>query len=67
MRPADDLLRDLVRDFVDRRHAVRDTEIEQALREADDPRTTFVSDEAVEMDWSLQRADLLRRIGDGAM
>ena len=67
MRPADDILRDLVRDFVDRRHAVRDAEIDQALREADDPRTTFVSDEEVEEAWLLQRADLLCRTDGGAV
>ncbi len=42
MRPADDVLRDLVRDFVDRRHAARNADIDQALREADDPAVTRV-------------------------
>ena len=42
MRPVDDVLRDLVRDFVDRRHAARDADIDQALREADDPAVTRV-------------------------
>ncbi len=42
VRPADDVLRDLVRDFVDRRHAARDADIDQALREADDPAVTRV-------------------------
>ena len=64
MRPADDVLRDLVRDFVDRRRSARDAEIDQALREADDPRTVFVSDEEVEAEWLRERAQLLRQIGD---
>ena len=42
MRPADDVLRGLVRDFVDRRHAARNADIDQALREADDPAVTRV-------------------------
>ena len=64
MRPADDVLRDLVRDFVDRRRSARDAEIDRALREADDPRTVFVSDEEVEAEWMRERAQLLRQIGD---
>jgi predicted transcriptional regulator len=66
MRPADDVLRDLVRDFVDGRRSSRDAEIERALREADDPRTAFVSDEEVEAEWLRERAHLLRRIDDDA-
>ncbi|RYC33419.1 antitoxin of toxin-antitoxin stability system [Lichenibacterium minor] len=48
MRPADDVLRDLVRDFVDRHRSARDAEIDGALREADNPEVKRVShDEAV--------------------
>ncbi len=47
MRPADDVLRDLVRDFVRARRSARDAEIDQALREAE---------------WNRERAHLLRRI-----
>lgn len=66
MRPADDVLRDLVRDFVRARRSARDAEIDHALREADDPRTAFVSDEEVEAEWSRERAHLLRQIDDDA-
>lgn len=66
MRPADDVLRDLVRGFVDGRQAARDAEVDRALREADDPGTIFVSDEEVETEWRAERAALLRRIGESA-
>lgn len=66
MRPADDVLRDLVRHFVERRLSARDAEIDQALREADDPRTAFVSHKEVEAEWIRERGELLRRIGDDA-
>lgn len=66
MRPADDLLRDLVRDFVEGRPAARDAEVERALREADDSGTAFVSDEDVEAEWLRERALLLHRIADDA-
>ncbi len=68
LRPVEDLMRDLMRDFVERRHAARDAEIraeiQQALREADDPNSEFVSDEEVSADWLEHRDILLRRIGD---
>ena len=66
MRPADDVLRDLVRAFVERQHASRGAEIDRALREADDPDTVFVSHEEVEADWLRQREALVRHIGDDA-
>ena len=61
MRPADDVLRDLVRDFVDRRHAARDAHIDQALREADDPAVTRVPHEEAAARLRRQRAEMVRR------
>ena len=61
MRPADDVLRDLVREFVDRRRSARDAEIDQALREADDPAVKRVPHEEAIVRLSRQRAELIQR------
>ena len=61
MRPADDVLRDLVRDFVDRRRAARDAEIDRALREADDPKIKRVPHEEAVARLRRQRGEMIRR------
>ena len=61
MRPADDVLRDLVRDFVDRRRATRDAEIDRALREADDPKIKRVPHEEAVARLGRQRGEMIRR------
>ena len=61
MRPADDVLRDLVRDFVRAKRSARDAEIDQALREADDPAVKRIPHEEAIIRLSRQRADMVRR------
>ena len=61
MRPADDVLRDLVRAFVERQHASRDAEIDRALREADDPGVKRVPHRDAVARLSRQRAEIIRR------
>ena len=61
MRPADDVLRDLVRDFVDGRRSSRDAEIDRALREADDPEVKRVPHEEVVARLERQRAEIIQR------
>ncbi len=41
------------------------SEIEQALREADDPAVTRISDENVRSKWHRQRAELVKHGGGG--
>lgn len=67
-RPAADVVRDLMRDFVDRQQAARDhdawfrAEVEAGLREADDPAVVRIPNEVVEAEWVIERAKLLGRI-----
>lgn len=70
-RSASDLLHDLVRDFVT---AERDgqayddwfrAEVEQGLREADDPSVRQIPHEEIVEDWERRRRDLEARIGSG--
>ncbi len=60
MRPADDVLRDLVRDFVRARRSARDAEIDEALREADDPAVKRIPHEEAIARLGRQRADMVR-------
>lgn len=63
------LLRDFMRESVKRQQesAEHDAwfrrEVEQALREADDPNTEWISDEEVRSRWQAQRTKLLKRAG----
>ena len=70
MRHADDVLREFMRDFVERRRAAggdeTEAEIARAVREADDPSADFVEDDTVGDDWLRQRAALVHRIRNGA-
>jgi hypothetical protein len=66
-RPAAQLVRDLMQDFVRERREAREhdawfrREVEQALREADDPAVARIPHEAVRSGWRQQRAQLAQR------
>jgi len=40
-------------------------EVEQALKEADDPNTVWIPHEEVKASWAKKRAELMKRINDG--
>lgn len=67
-RTSAQLLRTLMREVVERDQAARDydawfrAEVEEAIKEADDPNTVWVGNEQVKKDWARQRAALVRRI-----
>ncbi|HEX5328516.1 MAG TPA: antitoxin of toxin-antitoxin stability system [Acetobacteraceae bacterium] len=69
-RPASQLVREFMRDFVKQQRAAREhdvwfrAEVEQALREADDPKAKRIPDERVASNWRRQRAELVRRAGE---
>jgi predicted transcriptional regulator len=66
-RPASQLVREFMRDFVQRQRQAREhdawfrAEIEQGMREADDPGTQRISQEDVRAGWRRQRAELMKR------
>ncbi len=66
-RPASQILREFMRDFVRRQREARDhdawfrAEVEQGLREADDPAIKRIPHEEVSETWRRQRAELVRR------
>lgn len=68
-RTAAQLLRVLMRDAVRRQQEVREhdvwfrSEVEQALREADDPTVRRIPHDQVQSSWRQQRAKLAKRIG----
>ena len=58
-QPALEIVHDLIRGYVERQQDLRmRAEIEQALREADDPGVKRIPNEEVEAGWRLQRAAL---------
>ena len=68
-RPASQIVRDFMRDFVKKQQDQRDyeawlaAEIEAGLKEADDPSTKWISQEELEQGrWREQREALLARI-----
>jgi hypothetical protein len=69
-RPASQLVRELMRDFVKRQRDAREhdawfrAEVEQSMREADDPKVKRISHEEVASRWRRQPAALLRRTGE---
>ena len=71
-RTAAQLLRVLMRAEVSRRHEAAEHdawfrgEVEQALREADNPNVSRVSHEAVGESWRRKRADLAARADDAS-
>jgi len=66
-RPASQLVREFMRDFVQRQRQARDhdawfrAEVEQSMREADNPDTRRIADEEVRAGWRRQRAELEKR------
>lgn len=65
-QPALQVVHDLIRDYVERQREARmRAEIEEALREADDPQATRIPNEEVEAEWRLRRSELLAG-ADGA-
>jgi predicted transcriptional regulator len=61
------LLRDFMRDAVKRQGIVEHDvwfrgEVEQALREADDPSIERIPDDKVRASWQKRRADLVKRV-----
>jgi hypothetical protein len=64
-RPASQIVREFMRDFVDARRRERDHdqwfrgEVEQALREADDPTIERIPHEVVRDDWQWRRTALI--------
>lgn len=66
-RPASQLVREFMRDFVKRQREAREhdawfrAEVEQGLREADDPSVVRIPHEEVMASWREQRAELLKR------
>ena len=67
-RTAAQLLRVLMREAVERSQAKRDydewfdSEVEAAIKEADDPNTEWVSNDEAKEDWAKFRAVLVRRL-----
>jgi hypothetical protein len=67
-RPASQLVREFMRDFVRRQREAREhdvwfrREVEQAMREADDPSLRRIPHEDVASDWRRQRAELAERV-----
>lgn len=71
-RPASQLVREFMRDFVKRQREAREhdawfrSEVEASLREADDSRIKRVPNEEVVSSWREQRAGLVARAGQRA-
>ena len=66
-RPASQLVREFMRNFVQQQRHVREHdawlrgEIQQGMREADDPAVKRISHDDVSENWQRQRADLMKR------
>lgn len=69
-RPASQLVREFMREFVTRQREAREhdawfrAEIDQGLREAEDPEVKRISHEEVASSWRRKRAQLAKRAGD---
>jgi hypothetical protein len=67
-RPASQIVRELMRDFVERQREAREhdawfrAEVEEAMREADDPNAKRILHEVVEEEWCKWRAALAKRL-----
>jgi predicted transcriptional regulator len=66
-RPASQIVREFMREFVEKQRAARDhnawfrAEVEKGLREADDPAVQRISHDEVAEKWRRDRAELLLR------
>jgi predicted transcriptional regulator len=63
-RPGSQLLRDFMRDYVERAEydAWFRAEVEQSLREAEDPNAEWIPHEEVMRKWKIRRAELVQKI-----
>ncbi|UDF05525.1 antitoxin of toxin-antitoxin stability system [Asticcacaulis sp. AND118] len=67
-RPASQIVRDFMRDFVERQKKDREydawfrAEVEAGLKEADDPNTVWYTQAEVEADMDRQRQDFMARL-----
>ncbi len=70
-RPASQIVREAMRDFIDKQKKQREydawfiAEVEEGLREADDPDTVWITQEEVEANMERQRQSFLARIKAG--
>ena len=68
-RPASQLVREFMRDFVRQQRDARDydawlrAEVEQGLREADDPNVSRIPHDTVASNWRRERAKLVEQAG----
>ncbi|HEY2662400.1 MAG TPA: antitoxin of toxin-antitoxin stability system [Caulobacteraceae bacterium] len=69
-RPASQIVREFMRDFVRRQREARDHDVwfrgqvEQGLLDAEDPRVTRIPHEGVASNWRQRRAELVKRVGE---
>lgn len=67
-RPASQIVREAMRDFIDKQKKQREydawflAEMEEGIREADDPNTVWIPHEEVKADMERQRQSLLARL-----
>lgn len=70
-RPAAQLVREYMRDFIAQRQAEREhdawfrAQVEEGVRQADDPAVTRIPHEQITDDWQRQRAALVERATKG--
>lgn len=66
-RPGSQLLRDFMREYVEKAEydAWFRAEVKEALRESDDPNAEWVTNEQVEAEWKVHKAELLARAEAG--
>ena len=70
-RPASQILREAMRDFIDQQKKQREydawfiAEVEEGIREADDPNTVWIPHEEVKANMEAQRQRFLARIKAG--
>ena len=68
-RPASQIIREFMRDFIRQQRTAREhdewfrAEVEQAMREADDPSVKRIPQEDASAEWRRQRAELVKRAG----
>jgi predicted transcriptional regulator len=63
-RPGSQLLRDFMREYVEKAEhdAWFRAEVEQGLRELEDPNVELIPHEQVKAEWEVEKAELLARI-----
>jgi predicted transcriptional regulator len=63
-RPGSQLLRDFMREYVEKAEydAWFRAEVEEGLRELEDPNVELIPNEQVEAEWEVRKAELLARV-----